>query len=179
MLLSTIRNSRRASEHIWEMSSLPNSICLNESLMGRRRDALEKGHTWHLKLSKHIYECISEREQQKEGSKKDFPWQGLTRLWSFATYSLYISFLCSIGRWRRSFGLWERWTMVSSRDRQLRNRLWTSQCPWSLHKSRRLRGLDRTDHPDCQTEVKSKEAAFNILDYSSHWSPITQKSSQA
>ena len=99
---------------------------------------------------------------------------------TFATYSMYLVF--STGRRRRSFGLRERWAMVSSRDRQLRNRLWTSQCPWSLHKSRRLRGLDRTDHFDCQKEVKSPEAAFHILEYSSHQDlspPISQKSSQA
>ena len=61
---------------------------------------------------------------------------------------------------------------------QLRNRLWTSQCPWSLHKSRRLRGLDRTDHFDCQKEVKSPEAAFYILEYSriKIWAPQFLKS---
>ena len=160
-------------KHIWEMSTLPNSIWLCESLMGR---SLRKG-TNVTSQTVQANTCIShfnKKALHKVSQGFDCPFQ------TFATYSMYLVF--STGRRRRSFGLRERWAMVSSRDRQLRNRLWTSQCPWSLHKSRRLRGLDRTDHFDCQKEVKSPEAAFHILEYSSHQDlspPISQKSSQA
>ena len=139
-------------KHIWEMSTLPNSIWLCESLMGR---SLRKG-TNVTSQTVQANTCIS--HFNKKALHKVSSHGALTVLFRHLQRTLCIWFF------------------------QLRNRLWTSQCPWSLHKSRRLRGLDRTDHFDCQKEVKSPEAAFHILEYSSHQDlspPISQKSSQA
>ena len=142
--------------------ALPNSI---SSLMGRKSCSRKKRHTWHQTVQANL-KCIWRNPPKVPFSKRQnlrVSHEAFSRVLPYASILNY-PFFPSTGRRRRSFGLRERWAMVSSRHRQLRHRLWTSKRPGSLHKSRRLRGMDRTDHFDSQTEVKPQKATFHFLE---------------